>query len=110
VTVNSRRKGKAAELEVCEAIRDAGWPNARRTHDGRSQQGRGDVTGGPANCHIEIKRRERLNVPEAFDQITRDANPLDMPVLIHRPSRQEWMATIPLDDFLALVAFKEFAA
>lgn len=103
----SRTKGKRGELEAIQVIKDAGWQAARRTHDGREQAGRGDVMHGPAGCHIEIKRVERLNVPAALDQVARDADPTLVPVLIHRPSRHEWMATVPLDELLALLKFRE---
>ena len=33
----SRTKGASAEREVVHILRDAGWSNARRTHDGREQ-------------------------------------------------------------------------
>lgn len=109
MTINSRAKGARFEREVVDDIRAAGWPNARRTSDGREQKGRGDIANGPANVHIECKFRERLNVAAAFDQIVEDAGPLDMPVLVHRPLRHATMATLPLDDLLALLAFKEFS-
>ena len=100
-----RRKGAAGEREVIALIREAGWPLARRTSDGQVQLGRGDVTGGPEACHIEVKRQERLNVPAALAQVRADADPLELPVLVHRPS--EWMATIPLADLLELLALRE---
>jgi hypothetical protein len=102
-----RRKGAAAEREVIGIIREAGWPDARRTHDGRAQVGRGDVAGGPPGVHIEVKRHERLSVPAALAQVRRDADPGDLPVLVHRPSRSAWMATLPLADLLDLLALKE---
>lgn len=102
-----RRKGAAAEREVITIIRDAGWPDARRTHDGRAQAGRGDVAGGPVGVHWEVKRVERLSVPGALAQVRRDADPGDLPVLVHRPSRSDWMATLPLADLLDLLALRE---
>jgi hypothetical protein len=105
--IGERRKGARGELEAIALIRDAGWPNARRTHDGRAQSGRGDVAGGPAGCHIEIKRVERLSVPKALSQLRADAGPLDLPILVHRPSRSPWMATLPLDELLSLMALRE---
>lgn len=102
-----RAKGARAELEVIAIIREAGWPLARRTSDGRRQIGRGDVTGGPQAVHLEIKRHERLAVPRALAQVRDDADPLDVPVLVHRPSRAEWMATLPLDELLPLLALRE---
>ncbi len=104
-----RLKGAGAEREVLNIIRVHGWRDAARTSDGRAQAGRGDVVHGPAGCHIEIKRQERLNVPAAFDQVQRDASPLDVPVLVHRPSRHSWMATLPLEELLALLALRERA-
>jgi hypothetical protein len=58
--------------------------------------------GGPVGVAIEIKRQEKLNVPRAFDQLKADAGAL-IPLLVHRPSRHEWMATLPLTDLLPLL-------
>ncbi len=104
-----RQKGKVAELEVVHLLRDHGWKDARRTSDGRGQQSRGDIANGPAGAHIEIKRQERLAVPAALRQAESDAGPHEIPVLIHRPSRSEWMATLPLDELLALLRLREAA-
>jgi hypothetical protein len=106
VSARERAKGAAAEREVIALMRDR-WPSARRTSDGREQHARGDVANGPPGIHIEIKRQERLNVPAALQQAARDANRFDVPVVIHRPSRCGWMATLPLDEVLALLALRE---
>ena len=103
----SRNKGAAAEREVLRIIQASGWRDARRTHDGRSQAGRNDVIGGPRGCAVEVKRQEKLNVPAALDQLVRDSQPCDIPVLIHRPSRHGWMATLPLEDLLPLLKLRE---
>jgi hypothetical protein len=102
----SRTKGAVVEREVIAILHAHGWLRAQRTSDGRAQSSRGDVTGGPAGCHLEIKRQERLNVPAALSQAIRDAG-LDVPVVVHRPSRHEWMATLPLDELLPLLALRE---
>lgn len=104
-----RQKGATAEREVVTLLKTAGWKNATRTSDGRHQHARGDIAHGPQGVHIEIKRHERLNVPQAFTQLTQDAKELDLPVLVHRPSRHEWMATLPLEELLALLALRERA-
>lgn len=106
MSLMERRKGAVGEREVARVLREYGWALAQRTHDGRAQAGRGDIAYGPAHVHIEVKRQERLNVPAAFDQVKRDAG-LDIPVLVHRPSRHEWMATLPLEELLPLLALKE---
>lgn len=102
-----RRKGAAAELEVAAIVREHGWPNARRTSDGRDQALRGDLARGPAGVHLEIKRHEKLNIPAAVRQATADAGEHEIPVVVHRPSRQEWMATLPLDELLPLLRLRE---
>jgi len=102
-----RDKGAAAEREIIGIFRNAGWPNVERTSNGRVQSGRGDIAHGPEGCHVECKRQERLNVPAALAQVRGDADPLDIPILVHRPSRSVWMATLPLDDLLPLLALRE---
>lgn len=104
-----RTKGAVAEREVVAIFHAHGWTAARRTHDGRAQVGRGDIIAGPAGTHVEVKRHERLNVPAALDQVTADAHPADMPLLVHRPSRHPWMVTLRLDDLLPLLAMRERA-
>lgn len=105
--LTSRTKGANAEREVVQILRVHGWPLAQRTHDGRIQANRCDVSGGPEGVSLEIKRHEKLNVPAALDQLKRDAPPLDIPILVHRPSRHEWMCTLPLEDLLPLLKLRE---
>lgn len=106
MSATERVKGAVGEREIVNLLHGF-WPHAERTSNGRVQNGRGDIAHGPAGCHIEIKRQERLNVPRAFDQVQADANPLDIPILVHRPSRHVWMATLPLDELLPLLALRE---
>ena len=107
MSVTQRRKGANGELEVVKILHAHGWGWAERTSRGTAQEGKGDIARGPAGCHIEVKRQERLNVSAAFDQVKRDAGQHDIPILVHRPSRHEWMATIPLEELLPLLALKE---
>ena len=107
--LSAREKGAKFELEVVGILRVAGWPLAERTSNGRVQSARGDIAGGPPGVHIECKRQEILNVPKAFDQIRRDASPLDIPVMVHRPSRHEIMATLPLEELLPLLRLRDAA-
>lgn len=103
----SRRKGAVAEREIIQVLRAEGWPNAQRTSDGREQAQRGDIANGPQGVHLEIKRQERLNVPAALRQVAADANPLDVPILVHRSSRQPWLVTLPLTELLPLLRLRE---
>lgn len=103
MSASERRKGAQAEREVAAIFRSFGW-DTKRTHDGREQAGRGDISGGPEGYHFEIKRHEKLNVPKALDQVQKDCPAGINGVLIHRPSRHVWMATMELDLFLSLLA------
>lgn len=106
----SRSKGASFEREVVKTLRGYGWTYAGRSSDGRKQIGRGDIINGPEGCHIECKRAERLNVPKAFDQVLADAEQHAIPILVHRPSRHEVMATLPLDELLPLLRLREHSS
>jgi hypothetical protein len=101
-----RRKGAEFEREVARLLRARGWTYAGRSSDGRKQGGRGDIQNGPEGCHLELKRQERLNVPKAFDQVMADSDGA-IPILIHRPSRHEIMATLPAEELFALLQLRE---
>jgi len=107
MAARERIKGAVAERQVLQVLRAHGWAHAQRSSDGRTQSARGDIAHGPEGCHIEIKRQERLNVPRAFDQVLADADDTLTPILVHRPSRHEWMATLPLDELLPLLLLRE---
>lgn len=107
MSATERRKGKTGELEIVRILRAHGWAAAERTSNGREQNSRGDIANGPAGVHLEIKRHERLNIPKAFDQAVADADPLNIPTVVHRPSRHVWMATLPLEELLPLLALRE---
>lgn len=84
-------------------LRALGWTGATRTSDGRSQCGRGDIQGGPGGFVIEVKRVERLDVPGALRRLAVDAGD-DAPLLVHRASRQPWLATLGFGELLELLA------
>ncbi len=104
--INARAKGKRSELELVHLLHAYGWPEAQRTSDGRAQAARGDVAFGPAGVHLEAKSGV-LKLTAALDQIKRDANPLDMPVLAHRPDRHPWLGITLLEDLLPLLRLRE---
>lgn len=62
-----------------------------------------DVVNIPG-VHPEIKRVERLNVPEAMAQAVRDSEKFNdgMPVLFHRRNRQGWLCTMRLEDWMQI--------
>ena len=107
--MRSKRKGKVGELELASVLRAEGFQAVR------GQQYRGGSSSPDVVCHdlpevhLEVKRCERLNLYDAVDQAKRDAGE-KIPVVCHRRSRREWVAVLPLVEFLAVVRESEFCA
>jgi len=101
--MNSRMKGKAGELEVAQFIREHGFEEVRRGVQYRGGGDSPDLVGLPG-CHVEVKRVERGSLYEWLDQAKRDsAGTGRTPVVAHRRNRREWVAILPLADFLKFV-------
>lgn len=113
--INSRQKGKRGELEAARVLRAYGY-DARRGQQYSGADGTADVEGLPG-LHIEVKRREKLNIDKALEQAARDcfAGELGrgrklLPVVLHRSNddRREggtrgcWKATMLLKDFMEI--------
>lgn len=98
---SSQRKGAEGEQELAALLREYGYPVER---GGSLSFGEvPDLTGLPG-VHIEVKRVERLNVPEAMIQAVRDSERFHdgAPTLFHRRNRQPWLVTMRLDDWMNL--------
>lgn len=112
-----RSKGARGELEVLELVRAAGWPRATRNF-ASGAAGNGDIAHGPEGVVLEAKRTERLRIRDAWRQVNvtaQVAGPGIIPVLATRWSAARfeptppWLAVLPLEDVLDLLAFKERA-
>ena len=104
---SQRDKGKQGEREVSKIAREHGFTDARR---GQQYHGGGDspdVIGIPG-IHPEVKRVEKLNLKAAMDQSVRDAADGEIPVVIHRRSREPWYITLSYESFLDI--YKEYCA
>lgn len=102
----SQRKGAAGERELAARLREYGYEIER---GGSLSFGElPDLVGLPG-VHIECKRVERLNVPEAMQQAVKDSARFQdgMPALFHRRNRQPWLVTLRLEDFMQLYSEKE---
>lgn len=97
----SQRKGRGGEIEICRILQANGIP--AEPGDPASYGHVPDVT-GVDGIHCEIKRVERLNVPEAMAQAIRDSEKFHdgRPVLFHRRNRQGWLCTMRLEDWMGL--------
>lgn len=96
--MNSKRKGKNGELELCRALRGHGY-ECKRSVQYSGANGDADVVGLPG-IHIECKRVERLNLEDAMAQSRRDAREGEIPVVMHRKTRSPWLVTTTLEDWI----------
>lgn len=96
----SQRKGAEGERELAALLREHGYDIKR---GGCLSFGQVPDLYGLPGIHIEVKRAERLNVPEAMKQAVRDAEKFKngMPTLFHRRSREPWLVTMRLSDWIA---------
>lgn len=100
-----RRKGANAEREVVKLLRQRGF-KAQRT--AQLQSGKVvDSTAPDVTCvpgvHLEVKRQERILVEEWCRQAEGDCGE-NVPVVVWRRSAQPWRVTLPLSDYLDLLA------
>lgn len=100
MTINSKRKGKAGELELAHKLNEYGY-NAKRSVQYNGKDGQADVI-GLKDIHCEVKRVEKLNIYDAIEQAKRDAKNGDKPAVFHRKNRCEWLVTMELDDFVKI--------
>ena len=101
----SQRKGAAGERELASRLREYGYEIER---GGSLSFGEVPDLVGLPGVHIECKRVERLNVPEAMQQAVKDSARFQdgMPALFHRRNRQPWLVTLRLEDFMQLYSEK----
>ena len=95
----SQRKGRAGELELARLLRGYGYD----VQPGQAvSYGATPDLVGLSGVHIECKRNERLNVPEAMAQAVRDADRFraGAPAVLHRRNRSGWLVTMQICDWM----------
>lgn len=97
---NSRSKGVRGELEFSKVCREQGYKSARRGHQFSGLEGQ-DVVGLPG-IHIEVKRREKLNLYDAIGQAVRDAKGEALPIVAHRKNNCDWLITMRAEDWFEI--------
>lgn len=98
--MNSRSKGKRGELEAAHLLQEYGY-DARRSQQFAGMNGDADVVGLPG-IHLEIKRVEKLNLDNAMAQSISDAREGELPVVMHRKNRADWLVTMPFTLWMEL--------
>lgn len=98
---SQQRKGRTAEKEFSELLNSYGF----HTQPGQplSFGACADITGLPG-IHLEIKRHESTNLTSWLRQAQADADKFHdgIPVVCHRRSRQPWIVSMTVDNFLKL--------
>ena len=101
----SQRKGRAGELELARLLQGYGYDvqPGQAVSYGATYGATPDLV-GLSGVHIECKRNERLNVPEAMAQAVRDADRFrdGAPAVFHRRNRSGWLVTMRLPDWMKM--------
>jgi len=98
----SREKGQRGEREVRDLLRQYGFLAVR---DGRLSA---DLSHDVPDVHFEVKRCERLSLPEWTRQAEMDAKEGEVPVVAYRRSQEPWRASVPLDFLLGLLVDRKY--
>ena len=101
----SRDKGKRGEREVAKIFQEAGFTAKRAVQYNGRPGTAADVVGIPG-LHIEVKLVEKESIRAWYRQAQRDAHASpenEMPVIVHRKSREPWLVTMSLEDFIKII-------
>ena len=107
--INSKRKGANGERKLAKKLKEYGY-DCRRGQQYCGANGDADVVGLPG-IHIECKvYAERLNggIYSAIAQARNDMKEGEMPVVMQKKDRCEWIVSLPLDDFMTI--YREWEA
>lgn len=99
----SREKGERGEREAAKFLREVLNVEARRGRQYSGGPESPDVKCEIPGIHFEVKRVERFNLYKAMDQAQEDAGEGDIPVVLHRKNRKNWIIALELTDIPALV-------
>lgn len=97
----SQAKGRRGELELSRVLQGHGYDV--RPGDPLNYGTEPDLVGLPM-VHVEVKRRENVNLSAALDQAAADAEKFrdGLPAVFHRKNRESWRVTMLLSDWLQL--------
>jgi hypothetical protein len=102
--MNSKRKGKYGELEVCKVLREVFGIEAHRGQQYSGSPDSPDVVTDLDAIHFEVKRVERLNLAVALQQASDDAGERKVPVVLWRRNHGRWVFIAYLDDMPAIAS------
>jgi hypothetical protein len=99
--INSKRKGKAGELEFVKFCKEKFGIDAKRSQQFKGGVDSADIETSWCCLHWEIKRVQALNVSKAMEQAKQDAE-WKLPVIAHRKNGEEWLLTLRAEDLIAI--------
>lgn len=98
--LRQRQRGAETEREVCKIVTEkTGWQTNRIL--GQARDGGADIR--LARWVLEVKRRKSIAVYEWVDQVSKAAAPYEVPVVVCRGDKREFLVIQRLDDWLDLV-------
>lgn len=108
MAINSKSKGKRGELEAVHYLKNKGYDTARRSvqYSGKGNEDSADVVDAIPGVHLEVKRTEKCNPYKYLEQAIEDSTLTgkgDMPVVMHRQNRKEWIAILRMDDLVKIL-------
>jgi len=92
----SKEKGKRGERELAKELSELLGVDARRGQQFAGSPESPDVVGIPG-IHVECKRTEKFSLYDSLEQAIDDAGD-DIPVVMHRRNRKDWVIVARLDD------------
>lgn len=102
--INSKQKGKRAELEVAKILRDHGYLDAHRTAQYCGNTGEAADVDGVPGFHLEVKHQETTQLDKWWAQAVHDSDFTGrIPVLVHRKNGQKWKITMDFEMWLEVV-------
>lgn len=100
MSISQRRKGAAGEREVVRLMNETLGEDTVRRNLNQTREGGTDIQVAPYG--IEVKRRKQMAFYQWLHQAERACGDAAKPVVVARADGEEWVAIIPLPEFLRL--------
>jgi len=100
--INSRSKGKRAELAFASFLREHGF-DARRGQQFSGSPDSPDIVSESFPYHCEVKMVQNLNLQDACAQAEGDCGKKPW-VVAHRRNHSPWLITLRAEEFMKLLS------